>query len=702
MKIPSVKVGQVQSVGRRNLGAVGGVDAAQQKLEAATTGAIQAGVKLVDQYATRKLEMEAEKNKSEAFDNITDFVKNYSARDAYDAEELKGLGLEETIRMTDTGNDDAGNSVEHLRKNIPAYEVYPALLDNKLKSVKESYAKNITSPKLRKDFESEMDEIYRQETLKTVVSAERAQLKQQKTDTEARAISYAMNGDKESALKQYDLFKGTDKEREDLRLKIDQVHEQEKYGEARRTNNVLDLLKYKKELMADDYAKKGSLGTDQNLVEQAKIDAKLGKLRTNSKSIDRMQKAQTVKTANNTITSLEDGVLNGLDSVGDIGTALLQVQQEALALKVADAARRAPAVVEMYQTNPALHDKIIDKNIAQNFKGVNANAAREILTAKSEEIAARQFKDGTGVFVERIVDREDIPGVNDENYFSTMLAYSKRAKLSFNIGTKPLPEKVARSLSDRLKNQTVPEKMTFVQTVASQVSDKGDLNAIFKQLDSEGANDLTVYADILDRDLGSAIETISIGQSNRLDKTLKLLPKDIDTEINTQLFTAFSNPVERQAYVELVKDYYAGKTKKHDPNKTDKNLLKESIAVVAGSVVNYRGETFLLPNNTIGADGFNRWVRRTSSRYIDELGGIQGMESPAAMQAIRDGDLTFSAASERGQWKLKDVEGNYVNYKAGAVDEDGAPLTGNFIFKYRELRPVRQIGRAASKGGGNL
>ncbi len=691
MKIANVQINQAESFGRRSLGALSAVDKAQQAKKRAGANIAEATLDIAKDYLNTRLDMNADENVSEAMDSLTEFKKNNQETQFYDAEDLKDLNLE-GVRLYDPGNDDTGKEVEHLRKNIPAYEVYPALLDQKIKGVAETYSEKIISPKHRAKFDESMEKYYRDQTLQALTQAQKSQVKQEKIDTQKRAQSYAMDGNKQAALEQLKLFKGSDKEKADLLTDINQESEKNGYREAIRTEDVPKMQSALKNLTEQGYKERGDLTTDQNLTEQAKLNAKLGQLKARSGTYTKQYRAGVQQTANDTISSLDDGILEGVNNIKVLTTELSRLGLDDLALKVERSAKSAPVVVGMYQTNPANYPAMIDQYTNKVASGVEKTAIRADLIEKSEAVEARLSKDATGVYVERIIGNDKLPPIGGDSYFAEMLNYSKQASDLYQMDTQPLPDMVANQLADKLKNQTIKEKLLVIEQVAGQVRTKADQDKLFKQLDSNGAGNMNVYADIMDRGEGATIETIDAGQALRRDKSMKLLHTDIDALTNAQLFTAFPLESQRRGYVEAVKDYYAkaaADAGKFNPDRTDKGILSESIKAVVGNVVSYEGRSLLLPDNDIDARGFSRWIRGTSGKYLDDLGGVYMFDSNDVMEQLRLGNYQLRQTTVRGEYAIVNEQGNFF-----ASKEDP---TKNFILRYEKVRPTRRVGRSPAR-----
>lgn len=153
MKLPDVQYRSVETLGRHDLGALdvmGRAVAAEGRMH--QQGAAQIA-SVVGEYRERKENAEYNDQVASMQIEFDNWQKDFGARDTYSAEEVASLGLPaHLVKRTETSTDAAGRQVTMDRNSIPAHEVYPHLLRQKLAGMAEDKAEKISNGHLRKEF----------------------------------------------------------------------------------------------------------------------------------------------------------------------------------------------------------------------------------------------------------------------------------------------------------------------------------------------------------------------------------------------------------------------------------------------------------------------------------------------------------------------------------------------------------------------
>jgi len=151
MKIPKVNIGNTQTLGRNDIGAVGA-----KARQAGATGkqqqrmmSLMAGV--AGDYIQRQQNVEYDNAIAQTQIQINAFQKNHMAKKFYTSDEIPTNISGDLVPRTTTNYID-GEAVVSERDSIPAYEVYPHLLKQQLEGMTEVESQKVSSPVLQKEY----------------------------------------------------------------------------------------------------------------------------------------------------------------------------------------------------------------------------------------------------------------------------------------------------------------------------------------------------------------------------------------------------------------------------------------------------------------------------------------------------------------------------------------------------------------------
>ena len=173
MKLPKVTYSGVQSMGRANLGALSAEASSVIQTGKVEQAAFNALADISADFIQRKENQEYNDQLVSMQLEMDEFRRAHGAKEFYTAEEVQHLG--ERARLQDSTVDDTGQINVVDRQDIPAYEVYPMLLQSKLEGVITDKASKITNPDLRRDFMQKAGISASDQLTKAVVAAEQAQ-----------------------------------------------------------------------------------------------------------------------------------------------------------------------------------------------------------------------------------------------------------------------------------------------------------------------------------------------------------------------------------------------------------------------------------------------------------------------------------------------------------------------------------------------
>jgi len=153
MKITGAKVNQpVQTMGRGSTAAIRAKAGAVAGLSNAQSGVVDHLAKVGAEYIERKERMEVDSNGSEFMVESDAWQQENAPKEYFTAGEVEGKIPAGSVQLTKEVSDADGVTSSVPRMKIPRHEVYPYLLDNKMKSLTEAKSAGITNPIKRAAF----------------------------------------------------------------------------------------------------------------------------------------------------------------------------------------------------------------------------------------------------------------------------------------------------------------------------------------------------------------------------------------------------------------------------------------------------------------------------------------------------------------------------------------------------------------------
>ncbi len=706
MKLPEVTIGKVQSQGRADLGAVSGVARAKVGLAKAEASVLNTLSDLSGKYIQRKESMEHDAQVSRFMDGARAWEEQWGVKEFASADEIESMLPKGAVQLTESISDGKGGTTTMRRKNIPQYEWYGQAQSRYLEGAMKAGVDNISNNDLKTSFAQNMTEYKGKKSLTAAVSASQAQYKHVRTVVKARADKYAKQGKLEEALLDIENnYEGTNSEKAALVADARKEDELFVYREQIRIEDVDMMKRSLTILQSKDYSKNGVLNTQDNLTAQSWLRSKINAMNARNGAINALQKDQGRQAIDDAIVVLNDGTIKSEQAIEALSLAGTELKLGGKVIDLQRAHKKSPFINEMYKRPWQDHQRMIDEWIGKVASGDEAYALRLELLKKSDEIRAKVKDDPTGMWQQR--DIGSVPDPQSKTFIAESIAQGLQAGHGYRVNVRGdcpriVTQELAQKFAQELSGATVTQKATFVEQVVSQVPDKASRDAFFRQLDAKGAGHMNVVADMVDRRVHKVVlPMMEEGSKLRKEASLKLIPPQLGAEIDVQLKSLFAIPAETADMSEAVKDVYAFMARdagNYNKAFTDSTTLDNAIAAVVGNVGEYADRPLILPNKTLTTSTFGKWVRRTHSKYIAELGGVLNMDDSDVIAAIRDEDFELRPTGVRGEYFVTDATGMYLRKKpvAGQPDE-------NFRFIYNETRPEIKIVSplSLSRGGGS-
>ncbi len=684
MKISAPQIKGVQSLGRANLSALGGVASGVSAVAKAERAAFNNAAQLASEFAQREDKASFDSTVADTRLSENNWVSENGAREFFDGKELSGKV--DGVELSDKGTDQYGDEIDIPKKRIPAYKVYPQLLEKKLTGDMHAKAKNILNPLDRQAFIESRSVYIADETRTAQLKAMQDQNTYQRAESDAKMKQANLSGDKVGADLLASNFNGSELEiSERLRVNAEQkeIYDGDALIRIEDTSGIKDMLNY---LKVPDYTQKGGPLTDrQNINLQNRLESKLGGLTVRREGVYKVYKEELTQAAQDMNTAQDNGVIQKEGDVDKMRKRLDDVGLSALSIDVRRAEHKAVAVDKLNKVPEILHAAIVSESV----RGMDKNKAEAFaadLTKKSQQIAREVQKDPNGFYQKQHLSEPIVPGT--KAFFKRSVSAGREASAIYRTPFKALTDEVANNLATQFEGGTIEAKKAFITQVLIEVPEKKDQDVLFTQIDQKKNGNLNVYADMLERGDGPGLKLIEEGRLLRQDKKLDLTPDDLTDKINVELNGIFMIPSERQQYREAVMDYYA-RTANEDGELgkqfTNTTRMDNAVKAVVGNFVEYGDSKLLLPNNQIDGDGFEDWVDNLPPAYIDQLGGVKGMTGAQLLENIRSGGFRLRPSKKRGEYLITDVRNDYLKTND---PKDGQPINFTLVFDRTQRRTV--------------
>jgi len=214
MKLPEPIIGRVQTLGRNDLGAVGGVARAKAGLAGAEAKLMGTLADMSGRYIERKENMEHDSEVSRYMDRSRAWEEQWGVKEFASADEIEGMIPKGSVNLTESIPDGKGGISEVRRKNIPQYEWYGTAQNQYLQSSMRASVDNISNNNMKTAFTQNMNEYNGKKSLDAAIRSSQAQFKHVRTVVKARVEKQAKRGNLDEALIDIaDNYEGTDSEK---------------------------------------------------------------------------------------------------------------------------------------------------------------------------------------------------------------------------------------------------------------------------------------------------------------------------------------------------------------------------------------------------------------------------------------------------------------------------------------------------------
>ena len=271
MKLPQIHYSQVESLGRHDTGGITVLAGAERQKGAVSQKAMQQLAGVAGDFIARQENKEYNDQMAAMSIELSEWEGRFNAKQFYTADDI--VGLPDDIRRVITSSDDNGVLLSKVRDDIPAYEVYPHLLNQKMQGMIKEKADKITNPHLRNDFINKSEAVGAEKLMRASIAAEQAQqaytLAEGKTDARAAADS----GDLRTALFRVEQLEVSELERDQMVDEVELRVEIYDVVQASRSNNQETVMAMRSMLTDPQYS--GNLSEAQRSAGISDLNSQL-------------------------------------------------------------------------------------------------------------------------------------------------------------------------------------------------------------------------------------------------------------------------------------------------------------------------------------------------------------------------------------------------------------------------------------------
>lgn len=235
MKLPKITNQVVQTVGRHKTGAITQLASAVGAKGQANQKAFSLLAEVGQDFINRKQDAEYNDAIASMQVNMNEFQAQHGSKQFYTSSELGDIS-EDLVPRTVKGFED-GIETTTFRTDIPAYEVYPHLLQQQLEGQIKVTADKISNPRMRNEFMNKADVNASTLMMNAMLNAETAQKKYQSALTVERATDAAKAKDWAMVEFQIEQWEATELEKKQLSDDLKPIMEYAFVTDSIRSNN---------------------------------------------------------------------------------------------------------------------------------------------------------------------------------------------------------------------------------------------------------------------------------------------------------------------------------------------------------------------------------------------------------------------------------------------------------------------------------
>ncbi|MGW8178185.1 MAG: hypothetical protein ACWGQW_05370 [bacterium] len=269
------------------------------------------------------------------------------------------------------------------------------------------------------------------------------------------------------------------------------------------------------------------------------------------------------------------------------------------------------------------------------------------------------------------------------------LSQYHEAEANYGDGQGPLTKEEASALSTQVNNLSAEGKQGFLGSVAAVLGE--DSEQFFNQMSLNGADkSLAVAGMATANGRPDVSKSILRGSDYRREnpEEVKTLTKLLNIRIEKELGTAYrNNPAYRASLKQAIVDGYIGMaliagedlSTINDGGWFSSGTFTDAMQGVTGGLVRQNREVIAPPSYGTTQRQWNSWINSIGPEYIDNLGGVAGLESRAVIDEIRSGDILVKDTGKMGE---------YVLTSSNGVPLQNVLTGGAFILTYDPKAPL--------------
>lgn len=709
-KLPQIRYTRgVQSLGReRPLGPIveaGAVGSALQSVDTASKR----------MYA-RHIELRQESMDLETQKQVSEWAAEYQHKQFYQASDLPD---DMEFEKTHTVVDEYGNKTEHLRNQIPSYEVYPELYRRKVQAIIEAQSERMPNEKIRSKWFTGKKAILDDEYAKAMTASAKQQEKYQQRRTLLNVEEAVESGNHHLAL---EMAKGLKDPvlRQATVNNVNKFKETSDYDLALRNEDLEQLYGALDFLTLENYQDIGYLNAHENRLWADTIRSRIRQIESRS-ATDTKVDIELLKKEGRTIAQeasnlrkfdpqYVSSILDQLSIFGDesgVKSIMVDIQNAFSFQTVASDLLKIP----YHMRNP-----LIQQQLASASGDAYTSQQLTKLEKVSDDFEQMKQRDPmTYAHRAGIITPEEYA-----NFDPNDIAGSLERMV-------PVAEKVQRTTGYTNGFMTGPQAHQFAQMMESSPPDKqiamakeivagvGDkYSAVYEQLSDNGLSGSHAVAGIAasEGDIPSA-RSIYKGQDRLNDKQINWIGTGLGEELNEFMLEHFANsyPMDEKHRSTVMQAFKAAYVSQMGFDHIGEDTINEDMAsrafeVATGGLVEYNGSITNPPQRGFGQ---RNWEQYVDGIHHSELAEMNDGAVPVhttteeLMKEIKKGRIQFIDKNvlggneylmlHKGQLVLGSTGHEYVfkhNQDALTVKEVNKGIAAENLARRQELVKSRR------------
>ncbi len=586
-----------------------------------------------------------------------------------------------------------------VKGRVMSSEIFPSIYSSEMSSALEDASLIIEEESARKDWIEEARSVLSSKGSKIQSEANKAISAQILSDQSFNYNNAMKSGYPDMAKSIVSDMSISDSEKEGLILKADKEIETNMYSDFMSQSDISGIDQSIENLSSKNYSEGGgSLNPDEKVLWQHKLRSEKVRIEnTNSAGVNAGKKLIT-KEVQVVTSNLLKGNASNPDALMDLASrakaigaspALIEDMTSAFVFATTNdfqnkepANKRIAGIDGLVNSTglpqfrkDQLRQRLEDSNIAQS----NMERSDLMQAASNAGFIDLTPLDATDprTFAVQLTNRIAQMSMVEENY------------QMFN--GEPITNMEAESFSGLLNSMNARDQIPYLVAISQVLGEEAV--GFFQQLSTDGSSTSMSIAGITAiKGTPNQAEAILMGNEYRKQNKDEMpeIRRNLEPEIAGYASAFQTNFGMWKAIKDATTDAYIFYSIQsgNSPSVFDQSTFDKAVNAATGGIVSYGSQNLQAPAYGVTDDTFDSWIYNLSAEYIDQLGGIDGMNSE-----------TFTRTLRQGNFKLVGYkQGEYYVTRNNDIHLGNASKGGAFLLKYDPSAKRRDNSRRGRRG----